>query len=438
MSNVIVVRPDKRVAIHRVGLQGPKADGTVTSVNGDAGPAVVLDAADVGADRLGAQTIALLGDSITSGGTAFAHPTAGLGTAINPATVTVGPLTWAQMYLRDRLTLVGCKAVAGTALTTWLTTPAYSADIDALLAMKPRWLLVHLGTNDIGGNRTAAQLIADFQTLLARCQVAGVPVILTTIMPRGAPYALTAAQEAARLEVNTWLRSAAINNRGVMTLGWASAMTNGLLGPIAGYFQDGLHPNTAGAQVLGLLLADALALQTVLVENLPESADDPANIIANGVMAGATAGGLATPGWSIVNGAPVPVYTTSKVVSTDGPGEWQKIDITGAGALQLQATMVAAVNLVPGNRYVAEFAFRNASFTSLDLFKLYCAIGVVSTQCNAVTAGPMTAATFPRSGVMRTLPAYALAAAANVYFWIDLTGLGSVEIGKCRVRSLGP
>lgn len=391
--------------------------------------------------RVAPQTIAQLGDSILAAGTAFTAPTPlGPGTVGSPSTSSVGPLTWAQIILRDRLTVVGCKAQGGYGLNTWLNT--YSTQVDALIATKPRWLLVHIGTNDIGlQGRTSTQLIADFQTLLGRCQVAGVPVILTTIMPRGgATYTLTTTQETYRLEVNNWLRAAPITHRGVTCLEWSHPTTNGLSGANTALFDSSvLHPNSAGGQVLGKILADYLAPQTVPVENLTESTD-PSNIIANGLMAGASASGLATPGWSVINQTPVPVWTATKVTRTDGPGEWQKINITTQGALILRATIVTGVNVVVGNRYVAEFTYRNAAFSALDQFKLYCLVGGYSTQANATatTQGAPTAASFPASGVFRTLPVYAQATPVSIYFDIYLAGLGSVELTQCRVRSIGP
>lgn len=118
-----------------------------------------------------------------------------------------------------------------------------------------------VGTNDIAGNFTAAQVIAGTQQIIALVRARGIKVIGVTVIPRGRPAPTTGwtpAHEAQRLALNEWIRTKAgfdgvidfdtfMKNGPVVTLvagGSAPAM------PTA-WNCDGTHPNAAGYKAMG-------------------------------------------------------------------------------------------------------------------------------------------------------------------------------------------
>ena len=85
-------------------------------------------------------------------------------------------------------------------------------DRDVLGQESVRWLIVLEGVNDIGGSRgtnsTVAQdLIAAYQKLIDRAHAKKIPVYGATIVPFGGSSYASPAHEAARLEVNEWIRT---------------------------------------------------------------------------------------------------------------------------------------------------------------------------------------------------------------------------------------
>lgn len=74
---------------------------------------------------------------------------------------------------------------------------------DSLALPGIRTLIVYAGTNDLGDGCTAEPIIAAFEHIAALAHARRVRVLISTITPRGS---YTAVQNAARLQVNSWVR----------------------------------------------------------------------------------------------------------------------------------------------------------------------------------------------------------------------------------------
>jgi len=134
---------------------------------------------------------------------------------------------------------------------------------DALDQPGVRDIIVLEGINDIGfslGDVSAAQIIAGYQQLIAQAHARGLRIFGATLLPfQGAGY-YTAAGEATREALNTWIRTSGAFD-GVIDF---DAVMRDPADPLrlnpAYDSGDHLHPDDAGYQAM----ADAISLQMLL------------------------------------------------------------------------------------------------------------------------------------------------------------------------------
>jgi len=134
---------------------------------------------------------------------------------------------------------------------------------DALDQPGVRDIIVLEGINDIGfslGDVSAAQIIAGYQQLIAQAHARGLRIFGATLLPfQGAGY-YTAAGEATREAVNTWIRTSGAFD-GVIDF---DAVMRDPADPLrlnpAYDSGDHLHPDDAGYQAM----ANAISLQMLL------------------------------------------------------------------------------------------------------------------------------------------------------------------------------
>lgn len=151
--------------------------------------------------KSGAQAIVTLGDSITDG---RGSPTNGNGRwpdylarrlNANPSTREVAVLN---------------AGIGGNCVIRGGLGPPALARLDRDVLAQPgvRWLVVFEGINDLGGRATnSSDLIAAYQQIIARAKARGLRVYGATILPCGQSFYFTPALEAARQEINQWMRS---------------------------------------------------------------------------------------------------------------------------------------------------------------------------------------------------------------------------------------
>ena len=117
------------------------------------------------------------------------------------------------------------------------------------------------GTNDLAGNFTATQVINGMRSIVALIRARGIKVIGVTVVPRGRPAPATgwtAANEAERLKLNQWIRTAG-NFDGVIDFDAlmkdtpiVKLATGGSAPAIpAAWNCDYTHPNAAGYRAMG-------------------------------------------------------------------------------------------------------------------------------------------------------------------------------------------
>ena len=128
-------------------------------------------------------------------------------------------------------------------------------DRDVLSIPGATHVIVLEGVNDLGASRTApptaADLISGYRQLIARAHAHGLKIIGATILPYGGAGYFSAAGEAQRQAINTWIRTGPEFD-GVSDL---DAATRDPARPerLRAELQSGdwLHPNDAGYRVMG-------------------------------------------------------------------------------------------------------------------------------------------------------------------------------------------
>jgi len=124
-----------------------------------------------------------------------------------------------------------------------------------VLNRQPLDAVVLVGINDIQGNRSAASIITDLQTLYATIAASdtGVNVRPVTILPFGAYIGWSTAREAVRLAVNDWIRtSSGLPYTEAETMGDGHATQPALQASFDDW--DGLHISQNGDTELAKLI----------------------------------------------------------------------------------------------------------------------------------------------------------------------------------------
>jgi lysophospholipase L1-like esterase len=244
-------RPGPMGATGPAGAPGTDGLSSPSGPFGLAGPATVRGGA-----------LIQIGDSITAFGFDYAQ-----NAADSAQTGEIGALSpynwgmWASLDTQGRI------RYGGAAATTGFTSAQILEATRSLLASPlPRpvaYATVLAGTNDVGYelplSASQANLTAIYQLLVEH----GITPILCTLPPRdpfpGQPEATIVHQRDATILLNQWIVHTAQVN------GWPLVdLYSALVDPETGEYKPGLnidelHQNSAGAQVMGQALADALA-----------------------------------------------------------------------------------------------------------------------------------------------------------------------------------
>ena len=125
-----------------------------------------------------------------------------------------------------------------------------------------RYATILAGTNDIGQGVSAATIISNLQSIYAAAVSAGLKgFAVCTIPPRvGTSGALTTQQAADLRAVNEWIRANYTSYAGAVLVDWSWALSDGTseTSPLAGNFQDGIHPNATGRDIMARILKNAI------------------------------------------------------------------------------------------------------------------------------------------------------------------------------------
>lgn len=127
-----------------------------------------------------------------------------------------------------------------------------------VIAHNPSIVFLGSPTNDIGAGRTVAQITADGENMIEKCRAIGARLVILQIEPRSS--FTTLAKRAVAHEVNRWIANAPAIYRLVTAVDAWSPLCDPATGdPKYGVTLDGTHPSIAGAAILGLAVAAAVA-----------------------------------------------------------------------------------------------------------------------------------------------------------------------------------
>jgi lysophospholipase L1-like esterase len=131
-------------------------------------------------------------------------------------------------------------------------------DHDVLEQPGARWLIVFEGINDLGG-RSASRpdLIAAYKQIITRAKKRGLRVYGATILPCGQSFYFTPELEAARQEINQWVRTSGEYDAVIDFDAALRDPRNPSQLSAAAESPDHLHPSGLGYKVL----ADAIDLK---------------------------------------------------------------------------------------------------------------------------------------------------------------------------------
>jgi lysophospholipase L1-like esterase len=326
-----------------------------------------------------------------------------------------GPYVLAKWMLSGRLSFnVGtdCVAIGGTQLVD-NNGQGMSALNQYLTYIRPRkdefdFVAVFAHGNDItAGGKTAAQIKADYLTVIAAIEEDGLRLNLNTDVPLTSSLGYyTAVQHQINLEVNAWLRETASRDGDLILIDAYLAFvdwtgTNAMLGGVGAspwpYTMDGVHYSPLGALIYARLIVKALdpllpreklicmmspvdAYDNILaprgsllgtigkMSGTGRALKDPAN------TAGSAATGTVATGWRLFKGATDAITvvgdsSATRTIYIDGEPivvPCQKVTVTAGGSGQQGATLLTTTELSAG--FVAGDKIQIAAY--IDVVKL--------------------------------------------------------------------
>lgn len=136
----------------------------------------------------------------------------------------------------------------GATLVTSSGVPRFQQDVLDMAGL--RWVIIFYGVNDIGGGRSADDVIGAFKKMIYQAHADNIRIYGATITPfKGSGY-YTAAHEAVRKTVNEWIRTPG-NFDQVIDLDKAIRDPEDPEKMMDKYANDYLHPNADGYWFLG-------------------------------------------------------------------------------------------------------------------------------------------------------------------------------------------
>lgn len=379
-------------------------------------------------------TIVWLGDSMTGNG-------GGVGTVNPTSNYARGFWVWALNFLGQRLRTLANAGIGGQRSDEILA--RLFTDV---IALRPGWCHVQAGTNDIAQGIALSVVKANLAAMWDALDRAGIRVITGTVPPR-ASY--TGNQRAQTELLNAWIKDQGRRRRNLVVVDYHSVLvfTSSSTSVSGGYAPglnfDTVHPNAAGAALMGKLLADTIAPLIPAATFLASAEGDASNLIPNGRF-GTTGGNGAVIGnnWGLVNSAGVLTY--AKVPRTDGLfGSWQSVALSTVANASFILTSNANVgaSLAIGDTISAAVEYQ---LTGLDAagtagshyFQLVltfydgAAFTTVSTDLhNATDAFP----TWDRKGVLRTPPIVVPAGSTLAQLQIKAFGGGTYLLDRAGI-----
>jgi lysophospholipase L1-like esterase len=133
-----------------------------------------------------------------------------------------------------------------------------------VIALKPKLVVILAGTNDIAGNTgpmTLEQIEDNLVSMVELAKANGIRVVLSSVMPVSDDFQVWTDRRPLNkiVELNTWLKAYATKN-GFVYLDYYSALIDERKMFKRELTYDGLHPNSAGYDVMGPLAEKSITL----------------------------------------------------------------------------------------------------------------------------------------------------------------------------------
>lgn len=223
-----------------------------------------------------------------------------------------GYTTWFDLFTGGKF----YRPVNGNQGVSGNTTVQMVARLGVALATKPALLLFLGGTNDITSGFTTASIQTNITTIVNAQLANGGKIIISTILPRFSPNALTAPQETQRQALNTWILSNFVGINNVYTINMETPMNSTTL------FADGLHPNSQGALILGqgfATVANTFIDPTNVALNTTQDNALSANVYLTGTSGGLnTATGTVPTSYTLSASSAGGATTVGSITNTNG------------------------------------------------------------------------------------------------------------------------
>lgn len=288
-----------------------------------------------------------LGDSICANG--YSAPTSSRDIALGGDSW----LMWACVLSAGTLTWGGTASQGGIDTATCISTY-----LPVIEAAKPRFCVVHIGTNN--NPDAPATTIADLRTIYTRLLRAGVIPIATAMLPK-ATLINNAAYKLQRLTLRI---SKMAREMGIPFCDWSpQLLKNTGTGEwvSAAYSSDGTHMLEPAAKPMGASLLASIQPWMTPGTNYFAHVQDNAGLTSHTPcttnalqLTDTNADGL-SDGW---NGSGNGTATLSAMSASEGLGNWQVFTASGASSMQRTGGNVA---MVPGNRYLLSFKFKSSN-----------------------------------------------------------------------------
>lgn len=343
----------------------------------------------------------------------------------------------ANAKLGGRFKVLNYAGINGDTLTGMIA--RWATDVGAY---RPEWVLLADPVNDATNARTAAQMIADTQTLIALNKGIGARTILLLAPPNG--NHTTAAKQALN-DFNRWAKWS-LSDGWVVPVDVASPVTGAGDGNWTNpYSNDQLHQNRAGSSRMARTLAAVLDRLVPPRDPFPSSPVDSKNAALNPWFFVATPGVNMPASWVRTG-----TGTFTSILRTDAAcnGCWVQIDTTTSGAstlnfLNQNMNPLSSSPFAVGDkvRLIVEFQ-SDAPWTSLTQLKMNAQFfdvnGAATGDCAALgveDAAQALAAQADQWGGTETWvfqsPPFAVPANTTTYRLIDTwQGVGKVRFGR--------
>lgn len=270
-------------------------------------------------------SVVILGDSISNEFLTTDDGKYGSQTWTNVAAV----LSGGAMHIRDN------AGIPGQVSTTTL------ANVTTYLGTRyPTHVLLYIGVNDVSTGVATATIVANILGIVDLLKGLQIAPILATICPRASGS--SDADMRKLTAVNDNIRNIA-QVRGVQLLDLFALSVvpdTGVWKDSANNTLDGLHPNTAGALLLGNGVMEALGLGGKFYQspNFAETTFDDLNLIANGLFMGSLSN------WTLTGGGSFAAVADSRIM-----GNWGVITATNAAETLTLTNSASITGLTAGN-----------------------------------------------------------------------------------------